>query len=57
VSREISRNGGYNRYRAMQADKQAWVNNAARDDRHPWQEVTSESGPYRRLRGQTNVGV
>ncbi len=25
VSREISRNGGYNRYRAAQADKQAWV--------------------------------
>jgi IS30 family transposase len=25
VSREISRNGGYNRYRAAQADKRAWV--------------------------------
>ncbi len=25
VSREIGRNGGYNRYRAAQADKQAWV--------------------------------
>jgi IS30 family transposase len=25
VSREISRNGGYNRYRAAQAEKQAWV--------------------------------
>ena len=25
MSREISRNGGYNRYRAAQADKQAWV--------------------------------
>jgi IS30 family transposase len=25
VSREISRNGGYNRYRAAQADKQAWI--------------------------------
>jgi IS30 family transposase len=25
VSREINRNGGYNRYRAAQADKQAWV--------------------------------
>jgi IS30 family transposase len=25
VSREIKRNGGYDRYRAAQADKQAWV--------------------------------
>ena len=25
VSREINRNGGYDRYRATQADKQAWV--------------------------------
>ncbi len=40
VSREISRNGGYDRYRAAQADEQAWVR--ARRPKHcklathPW---------------------
>jgi IS30 family transposase len=34
VSREISRNGGYDRYRAAPADEQAW-NRARRPKRCP----------------------
>ncbi|MEE9246656.1 MAG: helix-turn-helix domain-containing protein, partial [Gemmatimonadota bacterium] len=40
VSREIERNGGYDRYRAAQADEQAWVLarrlKRCKLARHPW---------------------
>ena len=44
VSREISRNGGYDQYRAAQADKQAWAN-----ARRPKQCKLASYPPLRRL--------
>ena len=40
VSREIKRNGGYDRYRVAQADEQAWVR-ARRPKRREWSRSSS----------------